>query len=234
MRPELQRIESTLEQLEQLARQQEYGVAVKERHLKERKPAPAPAYPVAAPAPQRPAAALQVPPAPPPRAVSLPQRVRTVAPAPSAVPTLPELKSLQLSNHRHSVNPALATNLLKEIEEIVVGWQRELKQILVQIQDLYLEGPIVDGWLESHHGQDGLSSPSSDLGLRPGYRLCGLDEKGRLWTKPCPADQVASVSMAIARYQKLRQLLKKKQSLENRLSSLAETLVIVHSSLKDH
>ncbi|MCW6035312.1 hypothetical protein K4A83_03355 [Spirulina subsalsa FACHB-351] len=234
MRPELQRIESTLEQLEQLAHQQKYGVAVKER-----KPAPAPAYPVAAPAPQRPAAALQVPPPPPPRAVSLPQKVRpqqvrTVAPAPSAVPTLPELKSLQLSNHRHSVNPALATNLLKEIEEIVVGWQRELKQILVQIQDLYLEGPIVDGWLESHQGQDSLSSPAPDLGSRPGYRLCGLDEKGRLWTKPCPADQVASVSMAIARYQKLRQLLKKKQSLENRLSSLAETLVIVHSSLKDH
>ncbi len=38
--------------------------------------------------------------------------------------------------------------------------------------------------------------------------------------------------MAIARYQKLRQLLGRKQHLETRLSQLAETLVILHSHIQ--
>jgi hypothetical protein len=128
---------------------------------------------------------------------------------------------------------------------VIVGWQRELKQILIQIQNLYLEGPMVDGWLESqeadpvrslpqnarqqiesHYGQVNYEFP------RSGYRLCGRDDQGRVWSKPCPPHQVAGVSMAIARYHKLRQLLKKKQGLEHRLSSIAETLVLVHSRLK--
>jgi hypothetical protein len=66
---------------------------------------------------------------------------------------------------------------------------------------------------------------------RTGYRLCGLDAAGQTWSRPCPPDQVASVSLAIARYQKLRQLLTRKQDLETRLSQLAETLIVMHSHL---
>jgi hypothetical protein len=73
-----------------------------------------------------------------------------------------------------------------------------------------------------------ISSQSSSTG----YRLCGLDASGTVWTRPCPPDQVASVSMAIARYQKLRQLLGRKQYLETRLSQLAETLVVLHGHLQ--
>ncbi|NEO26716.1 MAG: hypothetical protein F6K03_07415 [Kamptonema sp. SIO4C4] len=179
-----------------------------------------------------------------------PSRKRQSPPSPPSPPqpyqnqlsTLNQLKSAQISTHRHSVNPALATNILKEIEEVIVGWQKELKQVLIKIQDLYLEGPIVDGWLESQTAEGTKRLPQAantvqpawdGPGPRPGYRLCGLDEQGRLWSKPCPPEQVASVSVAIARYQKLRQLLKQKQLLENRLSRIAETLVMVHGSLQD-
>ncbi|HEY9653359.1 MAG TPA: hypothetical protein V6C95_22050, partial [Coleofasciculaceae cyanobacterium] len=68
---------------------------------------------------------------------------------------------------------------------------------------------------------------------RTGYRLCGLDGAGQFWSRPCPADQVPSVSLAIARHQKLRQLLSRKQDLETRLSQLAETLVVMHSHLSN-
>jgi hypothetical protein len=43
---------------------------------------------------------------------------------------------------------------------------------------------------------------------------------------------VASVSIAIARYQQLRQFLGRKQKLENRLNQLAETLVVLHGHIK--
>ncbi|MCY7274077.1 MAG: hypothetical protein LH702_10090, partial [Phormidesmis sp. CAN_BIN44] len=66
------------------------------------------------------------------------------------IPNLPKLKAPSFSSHRNGANPALATNLLNEIQAMVEDWQTELHKILQQIQDLYLEGPIVDGWLESH------------------------------------------------------------------------------------
>ncbi|MDB9493248.1 hypothetical protein PN441_09610 [Spirulina major CS-329] len=186
--------------------------------------------------PQRPPTP-QAQPAPPP-----PPPQRPPAPSGGQITHVP---AGRLSHHRHNVNPALATNILREIEAVIVGWQRELKQILIQIQNLYLEGPMVDGWLESQEADPARSLPQtarqqieSNYGRvsyefpRSGYRLCGRDDQGRVWSKPCPPHQVAGVSMAIARYQKLRQLLKKKQGLEQRLSNIAETLVLVHRRLK--
>lgn len=172
---------------------------------------------------------------------------------PPSPPTLPKLKPLNISEHRHAANPALAMNLLQEIEEIVARWQTELQTIVRQIQDIYIEGPIVDGWLESHARDAGEAQgtvrpttvdrlmdyvpeewQAGDVTLespRTGYRLCGLDASGQFWARPCPPDQVVSVSLAIARHQKLRQLLTRKQELEVRLSQLAETLIVMHSHL---
>lgn len=217
-KPDLQRIETTLEQLEQADTPP--SVATRE-----------------------PSFSLNVQ----PFSVQKPQ---------GKTPDLPKLKPIQISTHRHGANPALATTLLQEIQEIVGGWQKELQQILKQIQDLYLEGPIVDGWLDSHareaevgvaefrHAEvdrlmdyveeminQSQDSETSVQSPRAGYRLCGLDPDGQVWSRPCPPEQVASVSMAIARYQKLRQLLNRKQDLEIRLTQLAETLVILHSHL---
>ncbi|BAZ15642.1 hypothetical protein NIES4071_75140 [Calothrix sp. NIES-4071] len=171
-------------------------------------------------------------------------------------PDLPKFKTPAFTNHRNGANPALASNLLSEIQQIVTSWQVELQTIIRQIQDIYIEGPIVNGWLESvqatevtigtaalrHAEVDRLMdyveeicathSQKSKESLRTGYRLCGLDAAGKVWSRPCPPEQVASVSMAIARYQKLRHLLERKQYLENRLSQLSETLVMLHGHLQ--
>lgn len=168
------------------------------------------------------------------------------------LPNEPE-RGGQLATKRQGTDPALAIHLLREIEEVVVGWQRELKQILVQLQNLYLEGPMINGWLESDPNTTGgttnppypnaqglngqaayptYQGPVSYELPQPQYRLCGRNEQGEIWSKVCPPNQVTAVSMAIARYQKLCQLLKKKQSLEHRLSNIAHTLVRVHSTIK--
>ncbi len=171
-------------------------------------------------------------------------------------PALPKLKTPSFTSHRNAANPALAINLLQEIQESVALWQKELQKIVQQIQDVYIEGPIVNGWLESQPRE---SEPGGTATLRhaeverlmdyveeicaqqenvsyqsprTGYRLCGLDASGQVWSRPCPPDQVPIVSMAIARYQKLRQLLGRKQYLETRLSQLAETLVVLHSHIQ--
>ncbi|KAM3093652.1 hypothetical protein ACKFKF_28885 [Phormidesmis sp. 146-12] len=181
----------------------------------------------------------------------------TVEPSESKIPNLPRLKTPTFSSHKNGANPFLASNLLKELQTTVESWQTEHHQILRQIQDLYLEGPIVDGWLESHSQEPEVdpsvlrhaevdrlldyieeicASPDQQVTcetLRTGYRLCGLNADGQLWSCPCPPEQVPSLSLAIARHQKLRQLLGRKQHLETRLNQLSETLVVMHSHLKE-
>jgi hypothetical protein len=169
---------------------------------------------------------------------------------------LPKLKAPNFSSHRNAANPALASSLLAEMQVITESWHTELNQILRQIQDLYIEGPIVDGWLESHAGEplgdlstlrhaevDRLMTyieqicatpiPGTKDAPKAGYRLCGVNADGQRWSYPCPAEQIPSLSLAIARYHKLKQLLDRKQTLENRLTGLAETLVGMHSTMKD-
>lgn len=177
-------------------------------------------------------------------------------------PNLPRSKPPSLSSHRHAANPNLAIGLLQEIETLVRGWQQELEQVVQQIHALYQEGPIVDAWLESHSslGQQVISSVGAsvlrhaevehlmqvieqichadqsatvDGSSRTTYRLCGLDPDGKVWSRPCPPNQVPYVSLAIARYQKLRTLLGKKETLENRLMRLVETLTFLHGQIKD-
>ncbi|NJR66966.1 MAG: hypothetical protein HC772_19305 [Leptolyngbyaceae cyanobacterium CRU_2_3] len=197
---------------------------------------------------------------------SLPKRsaVETVLPFPvqdnPKTPALPRSKSPSISHHRHAANPSLAVSLLKEIETKVGAWQQELEQVIQQVRSLYEDGPIVDGWLESHspnqaaagvqpkvatlrHAEiehlmeyiEEICSAKPSMLEEPSgthYRLCGLDADGQLWSRPCPAQQVPYVSLAIARYQKLRILLGKKQALENRLQQLVQTLTLLHSKLE--
>lgn len=119
---------------------------------------------------------------------------------------------------------------------LTLSHDEALEQVRHQIQDLYHEGPIVDGYLEYYPPAQG-GDPMlrevcfervidrfeevSNLTLGqeidlPGasYRLCGVDGSGQQWSYPCPLDQLPSVSMAIARYQKLQQLLQQKHELE--------------------
>jgi hypothetical protein len=171
-------------------------------------------------------------------------------------PSLPKFKTPSFSNHRHGANPAFAMNILQDIQATVSNWQAELQGIVQQIQDIYLEGPVINGWLESNpqeaeqggtatlrHAEverlmdyvEEICEPTENRASCPSsrtdYRLCGVDAVGKVWSRPCPVDQVPNVSMAIARYQKLRQLFGRKQYLETRLSQLAETLVALHSHI---
>lgn len=172
---------------------------------------------------------------------------------------LPKFKPVNFSNHRHATNPALTVGLLREIEVVVVKWQQELRQVSKQIHDLYQEGPIVDGWLESipHPNATEEHTPLSHLEItrlldsvqellnasqptliahespRAGYRLCRLDPNGQVQCRSCAQEQVPELSLAIARYQKLRQLLARQQHLETRLNQLTQALVGMRSGLQD-
>lgn len=178
-------------------------------------------------------------------------------------PALPNIQQPRFTSHRNGANPYLAMSLLKEMEGIVERWQTELRQILRQIQDIYLEGPIVEGWLESdstskspqsyplramtNQSVEG-NSPVGNIGPIPvspepnsqiqsglktaGYRLVGWDVDGKLWSRPCPPSELLSVSLAIARYQKLQNLLVRKQELETNLMDLAQVLTVVQGHIQ--
>jgi hypothetical protein len=158
----------------------------------------------------------------------------------------------EVAPRRYSGNPALPMNLLKDIEGMINQWQNSLIEIQQQIQSIYTEGPLLDGWLESNNltfevntkprkaTDDHLMGYVEELSHRnisyqsprPGYRLCGKDEMGKVWSQNCPANDIVEVTMAIARYQKLQQLLAQKKKIETRLNQLAEGLVILHSTLQ--
>ncbi|MEM7579414.1 MAG: hypothetical protein ACFB02_16265 [Mastigocoleus sp.] len=189
-----------------------------------------------------------------------------------STPNLPKFKPPQFTNHRNGVNSALAGNILREISIIVESWHSELKATIRQIQDIYIEGPIINGWLESditsppeknneqaipesdnqkgkatlRHGevdqlmdyieeicavQEKATNEAINKSQKAGYRLCGLDDSGQVWSRPCPQEEIPSISMGIARYHKLRQFLARKQYLENKLNNIAENLVVLHGNL---
>lgn len=186
-----------------------------------------------------------------------PTRAQTSSSA--AAPATPDLSGFPfapLAAPRHATDPALALGILREIEGTLLSWQRELQRLQLEIQELHMEGPIIDGWLESqpttppppeaefirHAEIDALmgyveticdAAPDGMIHKSPraGYRLCGLDADGKVWSRECPPERVPQVSLAIARCQKVRQLVTRKNDLESRLSKLAEHLVSVHGEL---
>jgi hypothetical protein len=167
------------------------------------------------------------------------------------------------SRHRHDANPALALKVLQDIHLAVEGWHGELRQTVQMIQALYMEGPIVDGWLETVDGpapaqtkdaaallrhadpqalsgyvdrlcesleQETLTSAAPDTSA-PSYRLCSLNAEGQLQCMPCPPEQVSTLSLAIARHQKLRQFVDHKRYLEAKLKRAVEVLTSGRDSL---
>lgn len=171
---------------------------------------------------------------------------------------LPKFKLPPLTQHQNSFNMALPMTLVKQIEAQVEAWQIELRQILDHIQALYTEGPIVNGWLDPHnsapaaaqldatalqdadphelmqyidHICDSAAATPDQPNPAVGYQLCGLYPDGRVWCKPCPPEQVPTISLAIARYRKLRVLLQQKEQLELRLQQAATALMEVQAQL---
>lgn len=145
---------------------------------------------------------------------------------------LPDFTATQTTQRSYANHPDLPLNVLQQIETQVKSWQGTLQQILHQIQLLYREGPIVDGWLESYVPQAEHAEQEPSVSSTAGYRLCGLNERGQLWFRHCPPEQVADVSLAIVRHHKLQQLLSQKQSLENRLNQLTQSLIMLQNTLE--
>lgn len=187
---------------------------------------------------------------------------RGAAPSASqALPTRPRSKRPVLTSHRHDANPALALKVLQDIHLAVDSWHQELRQIINQIQELYLEGPIVEGWLEAvPDGGSGPAPEANDSALLrhadpqqlqayvnqrwgqtapgqslnpepPRYNLCRLDSDGRMQCQPCPPDQLSHITLAVARHQRLRQYLSQKHYLEARLKRAVEVLGRVRQEL---
>lgn len=177
---------------------------------------------------------------------------------------LPKPKRPAFSRHRHDANPALALKVLQDIQLAIESWHGELREVLNSIQVLYMEGPIVDGWLETlkpsnqdpssikeaallRHGDpadlsgyvdrlcqsldQGVTTETAEVSTVPTYRLCSLNAEGQVQCVVCPPEQLSTLSLAIARHQKLRQLLDQKQYLEARLKRSVEVLTASRNSL---
>ncbi|WP_157620199.1 hypothetical protein [Synechococcus sp. PCC 7335] len=187
---------------------------------------------------------------------------------------LPPVRSKHFVSQRHEVNPALAFNLLRDIQSEVSIWHEQLRQIVDAIHALHDQGPMVDGWLESSVARS--QSATKDAGvdaaiLRHGdldvllqyvevisskessqvesgkaessqadgekatttYRLCHMDQSGRVISQHCPPEQMGMVSMAIARYQKFRQLMSQKQAIEAKLQRTVDALTGTRSAIRD-
>ncbi|OWY68231.1 hypothetical protein B7486_27510 [cyanobacterium TDX16] len=160
----------------------------------------------------------------------LPVAPKVDLPPPSAVeselPQSPQLPQFSTS----SVEPSSTTTT--QIERSPSAAIVDLEQIAQRIQALYYEGPIVDAWIDSYP-----TAPESDDAIeeivfeRPdlsttdlsptSYRVCGLDASGEQWSYPCPLDQLLELSVAIARYHKIQELLAQKRQLETQLNSSA-------------
>ncbi len=153
------------------------------------------------------------------------------------VPTLPTFNSLGANEANDRVVPS--PDLLSTTPPPTISL--EVREVIQQIESLYMEGPIVDGWLESYPCESTLSSDRTvdDVDTleyvkagsleqekviyeapRSCYRLNGVSATGQSWSYPCPIEQLPSVSVAIARYEKLMQLLERKRDLEKRLHQL--------------
>lgn len=163
-------------------------------------------------------------------------------------PTLPAFNASSINEQKPHQEVAIASTEPSKAPDTndpdLLALQEQ--EIVQQIQELYHEGPIVDGWLESYHP----SAPEQDVMIydaaqqsveyveavssyelgkvtceapRSAYRLCGVHPSGQKWAHACPLEQLASVSMAIARYEKLLQLLARRQAITARLSGVGES-----------
>ena len=160
----------------------------------------------------------------------------------------------KFSGLRQDANPILAAHMLQEMYKMVMEWQQELQKIETKSFNVTVSGPVLAAWLESRTfklGSTGAEIPTpyitvdassilegyaNDLTAvdpQAGYRLCGLDEDGKLWTRPCPMTEILIVSRSIARYQQLKDLTDRKHQLEQYIRQVLEDLVHLRLKLED-
>jgi hypothetical protein len=160
----------------------------------------------------------------------------------------PTVQIPKFSNLRPDANPILAAHMLQEMYKLVTEWQQELQEIELQSIEINARGPILAAWLESRtfkRTATGAAIPTPYVNVtvdvtglntvdpEAGYRLCGLDEYGALWTRPCSMTEILSVSQAIARYQQLKDLNARQQQVEQHIRQILEDLVHLRMKLED-
>jgi hypothetical protein len=163
----------------------------------------------------------------------------------NANPQFAKLEAPKFSNLRQDANPILAVHMIQEIYKMTTAWQEELKEIEQRILNVLATGPILAAWLESRTikpSDTGEQIPTpyveiDAIGLttvdpQASYRLCGLDEYGELWTRPCLLPEILSVSNSIARYQQLKDLKERKQQVELYIRQILEDLVLLRMKLE--
>ncbi len=159
---------------------------------------------------------------------------------------LPKVQAPKFSNLRQDPNPMLAAHMLQEMYKMVTGWQGEIQVLDRQMAKILADGPVLAAWLESRTFKPGVTGepiPTPYLTIDPvgltavdpqaGYRLCGLDEHGKRWIRPCSVAEILSVSTAIARYQQIKQLTERKQKIELHIRQILEDLVHLRMKLED-
>jgi hypothetical protein len=158
---------------------------------------------------------------------------------------LSKIQIPKFSSIRQDANPILAAHMLQEIYKMLTQWQQELQDIEQKSLDIAASGTILAAWLESRTFKPGakgeaiptpyITVDSIDLTVDPqaGYRLCGLDEDGNLWTRPCLMTEILNVSQAIARYQQLKDLTDRKQQIEQHIRQILEDLVHLRLKLEN-
>jgi hypothetical protein len=152
----------------------------------------------------------------------------------------------KFSNFRQDANPILAAHMLQEIYKMLMQWQQELQEIEQKSMDITTSGTILAAWLESKTSKPGstgatIPTPYTAIDVialtaiddRASYRLCGLDEYGKLWTRPCSMAEILNVSQAIARYQQLKDLTDRKEQVEQHIRQVLEDLVHLRLKLED-
>jgi hypothetical protein len=158
----------------------------------------------------------------------------------------PTVQIPKFSHLRQDANPILAAHMLQEMYRLVTEWQQELEDIERQKIEVNANGPILAAWLESRtfkRTATGAAIPTpyvtieanglTTIDPQAGYRLCGLDEYGALWTRPCLMTEILSVSQAIARYQQIKDLTTRQQQVESHIRQILEDLVHLRMKLED-
>jgi hypothetical protein len=159
---------------------------------------------------------------------------------------LPPVQIPKFSHLRQDANPILAAHMLQEMYKLVTEWQQELQDIERHKIEINASGPILAAWLESRtfkRTATGAAIPTPYVTIdasgldtvdpEAGYRLCGLDEYGALWTRPCSMDDILIVSQSIARYQQLKDLNARQQQVELHIRQILEDLVHLRMKLED-
>jgi hypothetical protein len=161
-------------------------------------------------------------------------------------PQLTTIEVPKFDRLRHDANPLLAAHMLQEMYRMVIEWQQELQDIEKQILNVNASGTILAAWLEFRTlkpGATGTAIPTNYITVDSidftavdplaSYRLCGLDEYGNLWTRPCSMTEILSVSRSIARYQQLKNLTDRKQQVEQYIRQVLEDLVHLRLKLEN-